>query len=749
MGGYWVLGTRYWGPGAGYHGCEIAVSANGAIYASLGRSPRRTARIQNSKGQRPALFRVRVHTNGGVIRAVGAEEKTKHRTASWGVAPGWYRSRRWRLIPSTNTQLPSTRRIFALTPMEDFLFPPFEEMTRAQYERVGFKSGLEVHQQLLTRRKLFCRCPAGLYSTDYHAEILRHMRPTLSELGEYDGTALMEFKTKKDIIYRINRESVCTYEMDDTPPFLIDDEALDSAIAIGLAADLTVVDEVHIARKQYLDGSIPTGFQRTAIVAVNGDIPYGDHSIGISHMSIEEDSCREISDAGHRRTYNADRLGMPLIEIVTMPDMKEPREVMEVANILRRLMRTTGRVRRGIGATRADTNVSCEGGTRNEIKGVPRIGLMPLLTYNECRRQWSLLRLRAELARRGITTQTFASEWKDVTRSVRRSRFTPIAAAIGRGECVAAVKLSGWASLLCWDTQMGTTFSREIADRVRVIACLSILPNIIHSDSPSDTISGGEWSDVKRQLSATPDDTVVIVWGEQRDVDTAVKEIAIRAKEATVGVPNETRQPLRDGTTGFERILPGPQRMYPDTDLPPIRVTQERVAAIRATLPIPLWEREAQFRAIRIEKDSISGLAISPLAVLVDDAVKLKLAPARISEILYRMPRRLCREGFALTRYALDDVRAILAAHAAGTIAREGLLSALRHAARGTFRANDLPEPIDPRMLDVYITAARDRVLTRPMHSVENINVLTMDAVMDDVRGRVAGNVVWGEVAGR
>jgi glutamyl-tRNA(Gln) amidotransferase subunit E len=101
----------------------------------------------------------------------------------------------------------------------EFVFKPFEEMTPEDYAAVGFKSGLEIHQQLLTAKKLFCRCPAGRLSDAFDAEILRHMRPTLSELGEYDGTALMEFKTKKEIIYRINRETVCTYEMDDTPPW--------------------------------------------------------------------------------------------------------------------------------------------------------------------------------------------------------------------------------------------------------------------------------------------------------------------------------------------------------------------------------------------------------------------------------------------------------------------------------------------------------------------------------------------------
>jgi len=146
--------------------------------------------------------------------------------------------------------------------------------TQSTYDSIGFMSGLEVHQQLLTEEKLFCHCPAGIYnhSDDFDAEIIRHMRPTLSELGEYDGTALMEFKTRKEIIYRINNENACTYEVDDTPPFPINMDALEKALEISLLSKLNIVGEVHITRKQYLDGSIPTGFQRTAILGVEGEL---------------------------------------------------------------------------------------------------------------------------------------------------------------------------------------------------------------------------------------------------------------------------------------------------------------------------------------------------------------------------------------------------------------------------------------------------------------------------------------------
>ena len=630
--------------------------------------------------------------------------------------------------------------------MYEFEFKAFEEMTPEDYATVGFKSGLEVHQQLLTKSKLFCRCPAGRYSREYHAEILRHMRPTLSELGEYDGTALMEFKTKKNIIYRVNKETVCTYEMDDTPPFMMDDEALDTALEISMLSGLSLVDEVHIARKQYLDGSIPTGFQRTAICGVHGSVPYGDREISMIQLGIEEDSCREISDIGHDRIYNTDRLGMPLIELVTGPDMRTPQEVAEVGQILRRMMRTTGRVRRGIGATRADTNVSVTGGTRIEIKGVPKIGLMPLLTYNEAQRQWNLLRLREELKRRGITEESFTARSADITRILKRTRFLPIADAMKKGQVVSAVCLPGWSDLLRWQTQDNTVFSREISDRVRVIACLTVLPNIIHSDSMSETLSGAEWKDSKAALECTPADTLVIVWGDARDVDTAVKEIIIRAKEATIGIPSETRQALRDGTTGFERILPGPQRMYPDTDLPPIRVTPERLERIRERMPVQYWDRLRRYHELQVPKDAVEGLAISPFAPLFEEAVtELGFDVTDAAVLLWRHPRRLRRRG-AEAVPSSDTMRAILQAVKDGKLTKDGVLDAMRRSAKSGFDPAALPPRLERKDLASFIEKAKQQVRYGKLHDVKNIPNLTLDRVMDEVRRRIPGADVAAEV---
>lgn len=559
-----------------------------------------------------------------------------------------------------------------------FTFKPFEEMREKDYQAVGFKSGLEIHQQLLTNKKLFCRCPAGRYSDDYDAEILRHMRPTLSELGEYDGTALMEFKTRKEIIYQINRETVCTYEMDDTPPFELNEQALDNALAIAMLYNCVLVDELHIARKQYLDGSIPTGFQRTTIVGVDGAIPYKDRMIHIIQLGLEEDACREVSDAGHRRVYITDRLGMPLIETVTAPEMKTPQEVAEVAQMLRRLVRSTGRVRTGIGAARQDVNVSVSGGTRIEIKGVSRIPLIPLLTYNEAMRQWNLLRLRDELNKRGITAETCKGHHENVNKLLRKTRFYPISQAIAGGMDVHGVVLQGFRGLLRWQTQTDTYFAREISDRVRVIACLTTLPNIVHSDSPGETLASSEWLNLRKILNATEDDTLVLVWGPPADAEMGAREIIIRAREATIGIPSETRQALEDGTNGFERILPGPDRMYPDTDLPPKRITEDRIERIRATLPQPVWEREAWYKELALPADTIKPLACSPYAALFAQAVKeWGLAPKLAAVILIHYPKRLHKKSFETQPLTPDFMTALLQAMAAGKLYKEGVLLAM------------------------------------------------------------------------
>jgi glutamyl-tRNA(Gln) amidotransferase subunit E len=507
------------------------------------------------------------------------------------------------------------------------------------YAAVGLVSGLEVHQQLLTDRKLFCHCPAGRYTRNHDGTVLRHMRPTLSELGVYDGTALMEFKTKKHIVYLLNRANTCTYEMDDTPPFPVNPAAIDVAIEQCLMLGCDIVDEVHIARKQYLDGSIPTGFQRTAIVGVNGRLPFRGRELTITQVSVEEDSCREVSDRGHLIVWRTDRLGMPLIETVTGPDLRTPDEVEEAILLVGRVCRSTGHVRVGIGASRQDVNVSVRGGRRVEIKGVPQAGWAPRLVHGEAWRQVNLLRLRDELRARGLRAADDvrigtadvtalaatgplaalrAETWDAFVRERRRRPEFELGPGPFR---VLAVRLAGLAGTLGWPTQPGLGFADELRGRVRVIAGLDQAPVLLHSEAwPGD--ARGELERFRSAAGCTEADALVVVWGPERDVHTATEEIRLRYVDALDGVPHETRQPFRDGTTDFERILPGPDRMYPDTDSPPTPVTRERVERLRAALPERPWEREARYATAGVPRHVAHYLVRRGGATLVDRVVR-------------------------------------------------------------------------------------------------------------------------------
>jgi glutamyl-tRNA(Gln) amidotransferase subunit E len=554
------------------------------------------------------------------------------------------------------------------------MLKPMEQMTAEGYAELGLKSGLEIHQQLHTKKKLFCRCPAGHYSEKYHAEILRHMRPTLSELGEYDGTALMEFKTKKDIIYQLNKETVCTYEMDDAPPFELNQDALEIALEITLLLQCNVVSELHIARKQYLDGSIPTGFQRTTICGIDGWLPYKDRKIGIIQLGLEEDACREVSDAGHTRTYKTDRLSMPLIEVVTYPDMHTPQEVADVAQLIRQLTRTTGKVNRGIGATRQDVNVSISGGTRVEIKGVPRIPLIPRLVHIEAGRQKALLEIQDKLKQRGLTPDNFKPEFFDVTDILKDTSYLPIKNFVSDDFTIKCVKLPFFKGVLRYPTQPATNFAKEMSDRVRVIACLDRIPNIIHSDTDDITISSANWMKIKKLSKFENEDALVITWGSLRDVETAAKEIAIRANEAIIGVPGETRQALLDGTNGFERILPGPNRMYPDTDLPPIALSEDRIQSIQASLPPLPWERRHRYAQLGLPDFMIDQLLLMARADIYDRLVsELNVEPKLAAVFLTQTLKHLKRKGLPVAILSGDTIISVFNAFKKNKIVKDAI----------------------------------------------------------------------------
>jgi len=456
------------------------------------------------------------------------------------------------------------------------------------------------------------------------------MRPTLSELGEYDGTALMEFKTKKEIIYRIKNETACTYDVDDTPPFKIDQEALNIAIEISLLSKQSIVGEVHITRKQYLDGSIPTGFQRTAIIGVEGEIPLKHKNIRLIQLSLEEDSCREMWDIGHQRGYKTDRLGMPLIETVTYPDCTNPDEVKEACNYIRFLNRSTGKVRTGMGAGREDVNVSCRGGSRVEIKGVAHTRWIPELTHNESFRQWALLHIREILKERVKNPGSWKIAHKIISYHNFDFKYKPLKEARNSKNKIVAVNLPDFQGLMSHFTQPGKMFADEISERLKVIACIE-MPNMAHTEDLSPLVPQKDWEQIKKLFKAKESDAQLIFWGPEADVATALDVIEERCKMAFEGVPNETRKSFENGTTIFERVLPGADRMYPDTDSAPIPLEDELIENLRKNLPSDVIDRYHQLVEWKIPEDAFTYIFSKNLFPVIEKIVNDLKIDARLT----------------------------------------------------------------------------------------------------------------------
>jgi glutamyl-tRNA(Gln) amidotransferase subunit E len=619
-----------------------------------------------------------------------------------------------------------------------------------KYRSLGFKCGLEIHQQLLTSRKLFCRCPAGYRNDKPDGEIIRHMRPTLSELGEYDGTALMEFKTKKNVIYQLYRDNCCTYELDDTPPFPINREALEIALKLATLLNCAMVNELHVSRKQYLDGSIPGGFQRTAIVGVDGWIPYKGRKISITHVCLEEDACREISDTGHEITWRTDRLSMPLLEVITGPEMLTPREAMEVDALIGRTLKASGLVRRGIGSVRQDVNVSITGGERAEIKGVPQTWMIEGLTSNEALRQAALLAIKESLKSRGITDKNIKGERFDITDVLNNAQVPQIDKAVQQGGAAAAIRIDGVAGILNAATQPGLTFIDELAGRVRVIACLDKMPNLATSDIPELAGFNQEiWQRLKIACQCKATDALVVTWGSSGDVDTALSEIMMRVIEATRGVPHETRQATNNGASDFERILPGPDRMYPDTDSPPVEISAEYLAKLKAELPEPAYKIEARWAEKGVPESIIHKAVVSPYRGLFNSILHESIPSP---EFIWMALQELDIPDNNALKLFDSCVQGLFRNYADGKISRDSLINILRSLNQdqsqsmaeliASSKIHDCNDSSVQHLIDEYLDETSDGIFKKANDRVNYI----CGRIKEKLCGRIDGGSLKAEI---
>jgi len=453
----------------------------------------------------------------------------------------------------------------------------------SRYSKIGLKAGLEIHQQLDTREKLFCSCEPKLFKGEPEFTFLRRLRPTQSELGQVDSAALFEFHKETRILYEANNESVCLVEMDEEPPHDLNREAVEICLVASLMMKAKPVDEIHVMRKTVIDGSNTTGFQRTCVIALNGEIDIKGKKVGIQQISLEEDAARKTGKDGQLIRYRIDRLGIPLIEVTTAPVIYSPEEAKETAFAIGRILRATRRVRRGLGTIRQDVNVSIRDGALIEIKGVQELELVSKVIENEVQRQLSLLELREELKKRGVKEADIVEEFVDVTPVFKNTKCKVLAKAVKQNKPVLAVRLRGFAGLLKKELAEGMRLGSELAGMARFWGRVG---GIFHTDEmPAYGVTVEELNQLGKLLKKEPMDAVVFVADKLENATDALKAVVERARVALRGVPEETRAANPDGTTKYMRPRPGAARMYPETDVPPIQVTKEYVDELSSCLP--------------------------------------------------------------------------------------------------------------------------------------------------------------------
>ena len=264
------------------------------------------------------------------------------------------------------------------------------------YKKLGFKCGLEIHRQLETH-KLFCRCPSIVHDENPTIFFERKLRAVVGETGVVDQAALHEMTKGKTMKYEACETSSCLVEMDEEPPHELNQHALDTVLMVAMMMHARIVDQVQVMRKIVVDGSNVSGFQRTMLVATDGYIDTSRGRVNVPTVCLEEEAAKKVSEDDSSVTFRLDRLGVPLVEIATDASIKDPEHAKETAALIGMMLKSTGRVKSGIGTIRQDVNVSIGGKSRVEIKGFQDLRTIPLVIENEVNRQLLLKESKPEV----------------------------------------------------------------------------------------------------------------------------------------------------------------------------------------------------------------------------------------------------------------------------------------------------------------------------------------------------------------
>lgn len=540
------------------------------------------------------------------------------------------------------------------------------------WDKLGLKMGLEIHQQLDSKNKLFCPCSCNLTDKEAEYEIFRNLRPTQSELGKIDRAAFEEARRKLRFKYQAYSHETCLVEADEEPPHPLNEEALELASIIASLLNMRIVDEFHTMRKQVIDGSNTGGFQRTGLVATDGflETPYG--KVKIENLCLEEDAARRIENTKDGVTFRLDRLGIPLVEITTDPSIHHPDQVKEVAYQLGQVLRST-RVKRGLGTIRQDLNISIKEGARVEIKGVQDLDLMPEMVEREVKRQIKLVEIKEELKKRSANVPETIY---DVNELFKNTTSKIIASA----PIVMAIKLEGFNGLVGVELQPGRRLGTEFSSYAKKLG----VSGIFHTDElPAYGITAEEVNKLREFTQAGENDAVIIVAHEKDIAQAALEEVQRRAKMTLDGVVEETRKALPDCNSEFLRPLPTSSRMYLETDIPLFPIERDYVKKIQSNLPeLPQEKKERMIEEYGLSEDLAGQLVRRNQADDFEEILsEMNVDKIVVASLLAYSLKELKRDGHDIDNLDLEIIKDVLKLLEDGKVSKDALSDIIGHLA--------------------------------------------------------------------
>ena len=617
-------------------------------------------------------------------------------------------------------------------------------MSEIDFEKIGLKVGLEIHQQLDTKKKLFCKC-RPIESDEYTEKFSRSLRTAKSELGKLDPAALFEKTKSKKINYYANSQSSCLVEKDEEPPHDLDHDAKKISLLISSMLESKIFSEIHVMRKTVIDGSNTSGFQRTMLVSQGGNLKVGEKKIGVQAVCLEEDAAKLLSNEQNETNYSLDRLGVPLVEIALEPVSTKPSEVKEIALTLGRLLRATRMVKRGIGTIRQDVNISVMNSGVVEVKGVQQLDQLEKIIRYESKRQHGLILIAEKLKKLSITITK--EDIIDVTEIFKDCDSKIIQNAMKLNAKIKAIRMRNFSGVFGFEPYPEIRLGKEIGQLVRFFG----IGGVFHSDElPNYGINNSDVDKVRKHLELVDGDGFLIIAGEDSKLDYAVNSIVKRIQDAADGVPAETRAATQEGETIFLRPRPGASRMYPETDIPSISVMPEEVKLAKDNIPKSWDESIAEIQQkynlnLQLSEQIFDSEYLELFEKICQNE---KNSPNFVASILCSSITNMGRQGLDVTLLKPEHIIEAFGLLAADKIPKESLEIIFENIMSGKSENVSMAmQSADVSSMDRdELNGILDQVIQSNMELVKKLGdkaiTTLMGIAMKEVRGKASGKIV-------